>query len=449
MTATPSSPGNGRVAPGHESSTQSPASVGPVFKFGGTSMGSVERIEHVADLCARLRPSAVVVSAMAGETNRLVGLAREVSPVTNVPEYDMLVASGEQVSVALLSLALRKRGVLPSPMLAPHAGIRTNARFSNAHIQSVNRGFIASRIDAGELPIIAGFQGVTEDGQLTSLGRGGSDTSAVAVAAALGAPSCVIYTDVDGVFTTDPRVCAEARIIRRVNYEEMLEMASQGSKVLHIRSVQLAAKWGVRLVVRNTFSTDEGTEMTSRHDAIEGEVVTGVAASNDEAWFTVGPLPPSADLLFRVFSTLAERGVNVDIITQNTEPAGTSVNFTVGSADVRTAEEALQGALPGAQVRTRIDVAKVSIVGVGMRTHAGVAARLFKALAGARVEVLLVTTSEIKVACLIERARSADAVRALHGEFFEGSKDEGAKDDAPPLDTDRSPTTLSSKKVNA
>ena len=315
------------------------APLAPVFKFGGTSMGSVERIEHVADLCVRLKPSAVVVSAMAGETNRLVGLAAGILPRTDVPEYDMLVASGEQVSVALLSLALRKRGVEPYPMLAPHAGIRTDARFSRALIQSVNREGIVSRVRAGFLPIIAGFQGVTDEGQLTSLGRGGSDTSAVAIAAGMGADTCVIYTDVDGVFTTDPRVCKVARIIPRVNYEEMLEMASQGSKVLHIRSVQLAAKWGIRLVVRNTFSEGEGTEMTSRHASIEGEVVTGVASSPGEAWLTVGPLPRKPDVLARVFSALAVRGVNVDIITQNLEPAGVSVNFTVGETDLAVARE--------------------------------------------------------------------------------------------------------------
>jgi aspartate kinase len=388
-------------------------------------MGSLERIAHVANLCIEKQPSAVVVSAMAGETNRLVGMARELCARTDVPEYDMLVASGEQVSVALLSLALRSRGVLPYPMLAPHAGIRTDAQFSKALIQSVGRENIVSRIRQGYLPIIAGFQGVTDDGQFTSLGRGGSDTSAVAVAAGIGAGECIIYTDVDGVFTTDPRICPAARIIRRVNYEEMLEMASQGSKVLHIRSVQLAAKWGIRLTVRNTFSNDEGTQMTNTTDAIEGEVVTGVAASNDEAWLALGPIAPSAvptqGVLSTVFSALAERGVNVDIITQNFEPAGVSVNFTVGGADVGIAEDILRATFAGVHLRKRLDVAKVSIVGVGMRTHAGVAARMFKALASRGIDILLVTTSEIKVACLIERARAPEAVRAIHAEFLEPS----------------------------
>ncbi|MCA2959884.1 MAG: aspartate kinase [Silvanigrellales bacterium] len=396
--------------------------LGPVFKFGGTSMGSLKRIAHVADLCIEKKPSAVVVSAMAGETNRLVGLARELSPRTDVPEYDMLVASGEQVSVALLSLALRERGLKPWPMLAPQAGIRTDAQFSKALIQSVDRENILRRVREGYLPVIAGFQGVTADGQFTSLGRGGSDTSAVAVAAGLGASECVIYTDVDGVYTTDPRICPTARILRRVNYEEMLEMASQGSKVLHIRSVQLAAKWGIRLFVRNTFSNDEGTEMTNSTASaspIEGEVVSGVAASNDEAWLTVGPLPCSTNVLFRVFSALAERGVNVDIITQSLDHAQLTVNFTVSGADVLVAEETIRDTFPGVPLQKRTDVAKVSIVGVGMRTHAGVAARLFKALASKAIDVLLVTTSEIKVACLIERSRAVEAVQALHAEFID------------------------------
>lgn len=412
--------------------------LGPVFKFGGTSMGSVERIAHVAELCIAKKPSAVVVSAMAGETNRLVGLAKQLSPRSDVPEYDMLVASGEQVSVALLSLALRERGLKPWPMLAPHAGIRTDAQFSKALIQSVDRENILRRVQEGYLPVIAGFQGVTADGQLTSLGRGGSDTSAVAVAAGLGAQECVIYTDVDGVYTTDPRMCPTARILRRVNSEEMLEMASQGSKVLHIRSVQLAAKWGIRLFVRNTFSNDEGTEMThfsqpvsiptstqskvseeGRAALLEGEVVSGVAASLDEAWLTVGPLPSTPQVLFRVFSALAERSVNVDIITQSLDNGRLTVNFTVSSSDVLVAEETIRGTFPGVPLHKRTDVAKVSIVGVGMRTHAGVAARLFKALATENIDVLLVTTSEIKVACLIDRARATDAVRALHAEFID------------------------------
>ena len=390
-----------------------------VFKFGGTSMGSVERIEHVADLCARLKPQAVVVSAMAGETNRLVGLGRSINSVTDVPEYDLLVASGEQVSVSLLSLALRKRGIIPAPMLAPHAGIKTDALHSRAHILSIDAHLIKEKIAEGCLPVIAGFQGVTADGQFTSLGRGGSDTSAVAVAAGIGASECVIYTDVDGVYTTDPRVCKDARIIRRIHYEEMLEMASQGSKVLHIRSVQLAAKWGIQLLVKNTFSTDEGTEMiiSGNQEPIEGEVVTGIAASKEESLVHVGPMSNRIDLLAHVFSTLAEKGVNVDIIGQNFEAAGVALNFTVGEADLNTALEVLAKEFPKVPVTSRTDVAKISIVGVGMRTHAGVAATMFKALAEQNIEVLLVTTSEIKVACLIPRNKVDEALKCLHGTF--------------------------------
>jgi aspartate kinase len=390
----------------------------PVFKFGGTSMGSLERIENVANLCAQHRPSAVVVSAMAGETNRLVGMAKHFTDQTDSPEYDLLVASGEQVSVALLSFALRKKGLNPIPMLAAHAGIVTNDLHSRATIQSVNKEAILKQIDAGGIPIIAGFQGVTQDGQFTSLGRGGSDTSAVAIAAGIGAKECVIYTDVDGVFSADPRICPKARIIRRIRHEEMLEMASQGSKVLHIRSVQLAAKWEIRLFVKNTFSQDEGTEMISDNEPIEGELVTGVAHSSDEGWFSFGPLPHTRTTLADVFGALATQGVNVDIVNQEVQSSGLLIHFTVAGTDVAKTREVLKSIAPEAKVHLNQNVAKVSIVGVGMRVHAGVAARMFRVLANEGIEIRLVTTSEIKVACLIDREQLNNAVTALHKEFI-------------------------------
>lgn len=393
-------------------------SCGPVFKFGGTSMGSLERIEHVAEICAIRRPSAVVVSAMAGETNRLVGMAKHFTDQTDSPEYDLLVASGEQVSVALLSFALRKKGLKPVPMLAAHAGIVTNDLHSRATIQSVNKEAILARVAQGEIPIIAGFQGVTQDGQFTSLGRGGSDTSAVAIAAGIGAKECMIYTDVDGVFSADPRVCKEARIIRKIRHEEMLEMASQGSKVLHIRSVQLAAKWGIRLFVKNTFSQDEGTEMIADNEPIEGELVTGVAHSSDEAWFSVGSLPHTRTTLADVFGTLAAQGINVDIVNQEVQSQGLLIHFTVAGTDVPKAREVLRTIAPESNISVNQEVAKVSIVGVGMRVHAGVAARMFRALANAGIEIRLVTTSEIKVACLVDRSALNAAVNALHKEFI-------------------------------
>jgi aspartate kinase len=392
--------------------------IGPVFKFGGTSMGSLERIEHVANLCMSQKPSAVVVSAMAGETNRLVGMAKHFTDQTDSPEYDLLVASGEQVSVALLSFALRKRGLRPVPMLAAHAGIVTNDLHSRASILSVNKEAILRHVERGETPIIAGFQGVTPDGFFTSLGRGGSDTSAVAIAAGIGAKDCVIYTDVDGVFSTDPRVCPSARIIRKIRHEEMLEMASLGSKVLHIRSVHLAAKWGIRLFVKNTFSADEGTEMIADNEPIEGEMVTGVAHSADEAWFTFGPIPHSTHTLAEVFGTLAEHGISVDIINQEVRTPGLLIHFTVAGTDVAKARDVLQKMAPDAPLHINQDVAKVSIVGVGMRVHAGVAARLFKTLASAGIDVRLVTTSEIKVSCLVDKTSLTAAVTALHKEFI-------------------------------
>lgn len=390
----------------------------PVFKFGGTSMGSLERIEHVASLCAKLKPSAVVVSAMSGETNRLVGMAKQISNKTDVPEYDMLVASGEQVSVALLSLALRKIGIEPIPMLAPNAGILTDTQFSKASILKIDNKTILNQIKQGKLPVIAGFQGVTKDGQLTSLGRGGSDTSAVAVAAAIGAKDCVIYTDVDGVFTTDPRICPQARIIKKINYEEMLEMASQGSKVLHIRSVQLAAKWNINLFVKNTFSDSEGTQMLTKETSIEGEVVTGIASTLDESWIQAGPYRHSNFNLSNIFTLLADKGINVDIINQNEEQNGFKLSFTVSQSDEKLACETLQEKFSSIPISSRHDVSKISIVGVGMRTHAGVAARMFRVLANEKIDVLLVTTSEIKVGCLILRENMNKAINALHSEFI-------------------------------
>jgi aspartate kinase len=401
------------------SSAGSAIRVGPVFKFGGTSMGSLERIEHVAALCAEKGPSAVVVSAMAGETNRLVGMAKHFTDQTDSPEYDLLVASGEQVSVALLSFALRKKGLTPVPMLAPHAGIVTTDLHSRATIQSVNKEAILKHIERGEIPIIAGFQGVTQDGFFTSLGRGGSDTSAVAIAAGIGSRECVIYTDVDGVFSADPRICPDARIIRRIRHEEMLEMASQGSKVLHIRSVHLAAKWGIRLFVKNTFSKDEGTEMISDNEPIEGELVTGVAHSADEAWFTVGPVPHTTSTLADVFEALATHGINVDVINQEVRAQGLLIHFTVAGTDVPKTRDVLKTIAPEAQVQVNQEVAKVSIVGVGMRVHAGVAARMFKVLAKTGTDIRLVTTSEIKVACLVDKKSLNTAVNALHKEFIQ------------------------------
>ncbi|KAB8028527.1 aspartate kinase [Fluviispira multicolorata] len=391
--------------------------IGPVFKFGGTSMGSIERIEHVADLCLRLKPSAIVVSAMAGETNRLVNLAKEISTNIDVPEYDMLVASGEQVSVSLLSLALRKRGIEPAPMLAPKAGILTDSHFSRASILKVNGESIRVAIQKGQLPVIAGFQGVTEDGYLTSLGRGGSDTSAVAITSGIGSKECVIYTDVDGVFTTDPRICPEARIIRKINYEEMLEMASQGSKVLHIRSVQLAAKWGIKLVVKNTFSQDEGTEMIMMDSTLEGEIVSGIASSQSESWIIAGPSQDPKFNLANVFSILAEKNINVDIINQMVNSKGNIFNFTVAQSDSELSLKILKNHFSNIELSANNDVAKISIVGVGMRTHAGVAARMFRCLAENNIEVLLVTTSEIKIGCLIPRNLVNSAVQVLHKEF--------------------------------
>jgi aspartate kinase len=410
----------------------------PVFKFGGTSVGTIERIEHVASLIASKNPSAVVVSAMAGETNRLVEMASRIYSRTDVPEYDLLVASGEQVSVSLLCLALRKKGLNPYPMLAPHVGIKTTEQFSNARILSISKEPVLKAISEGFIPVIAGFQGVTEQGFLTSLGRGGSDTSAVAICAAIGAKTCVIYTDVDGVFSADPRICPNAKILPQVGFEEMLEMSSQGSKVLHIRSVHLAAKWGIQLWVKNTFSENEGTVMLEQK-TIEGEVVTGVASTTGEIWLRVGPAKNNEFFLPNLFSELADKGVNVDIISQTFPQSHTSENplfvegsteiildFTISSADLMLVQDILNEKFQQIPVAYRKDVAKVSIVGVGMRTHPGVAATMFKTLSKFKIPVLLVTTSEIKVACLIPKENASLAVLKLHEKFCENENIESA-----------------------
>lgn len=393
--------------------------IGAVFKFGGTSLGSLERIERVADLCVRLRPACVVVSAMSGETNRLLSLGRSLCAQIDTPEHDLLLASGKQVSVALLSLALRKRGIKPAPMIASRAGIITTAEFSRASIVRVDTTTIIQSVESGCTPVVAGFQGVTSDGLLTTIGRGGSDTSAVALAAAMQASECVIYTDVDGVFTADPRLCPEAKLIPLVDYDEMLELASQGAKVLHIRSVQLAAKWSVQLRVRNTFSDAEGTLMVHRQ-TFEGEVVTGIASSQQEALISMGPLAYLPDIQARVFSALAHDKINVDVIAQHRPVGGSEISFqfTVALADVERARIALRHVFPNASLWVDDSVAKVSIVGVGMRVQSGVAGRMFSVLAGAGIEIRLVTTSEIKVACLIDRSQEQRAVEVLHREFF-------------------------------
>lgn len=393
-----------------------------VKKFGGTSVGSVERIEHVARLIAKDRAAGklplVVASAMAGETNRLVALGAEIDPRYRGPAYDMLVASGEQVSIALVVIALAKLGIPAKPLLAYQLGIETDNVYSKARIKHINTSELTALLEKNIVPVIAGFQGVDEDLNITTLGRGGSDTSAVAVAAALKLPACEIYTDVPAVFSADPRLVPQAREIPRLSFEEMMEMASLGSKVLHVRSVEIGAKHGVRIHVRHTFQEREGTWIVPEGEIMENPVVSAVTHDAATVVFKLHPIPGESKFLADLFSRLSEKGVSVDIISQSQLESGFRLAFSVTAEDEPLVHSVLKDFLPkGVNVETLSDVAKISTVGVGMRNHPGVAARFFSVLAGKNIDVQLVTTSEIKISAIIPRTQLQDAARALHTEF--------------------------------
>jgi aspartate kinase len=393
-----------------------------VKKFGGTSVGSIERIRGVADLIHRARASGqtpiIVSSAMSGETNRLVALGNELDPTYRGPAYDMLVASGEQVAISLLTIALARLGVPAKPLLAYQLGIQTDAVSSKARIKHILTDELRRLIAAGITPIIAGFQGVDDDLNITTLGRGGSDTSAVAVAAALGLDACEIFTDVPAVFTADPRLVPRAREIARLSFEEMMEMASLGSKVLHVRSVEIAAKHGVRIHVRHTFQDREGTWIVPEEEILEHPVVSGVTHDAATFVFRLHPIPTETKFLANLFTELSTRGVSVDVISQSELPDGNRLAFSTTAEDEPLARAVLAEFLPGG-VRTEAlaEVAKVSIVGVGMRNHPGVAARFFSRLAADDVRVHLVTTSEIKITAIVDRSKLEVAARGLHAEF--------------------------------
>ncbi|MGE0528672.1 MAG: aspartate kinase [Bdellovibrionales bacterium] len=393
-----------------------------VKKFGGTSVGNIERIGHVARLVAREREQGklplVVASAMAGETNRLVALGNEIDPFYRGPAYDMLVASGEQVSIALLVIALEKLGVPARPLLAYQLGIETDNVYSKARIRHIRTEMLENLIHDNIVPVIAGFQGIDEDRNITTLGRGGSDTTAVAIAAALKLPACEIYTDVPAVFSADPRLVPRAREIPCLSFEEMMEMASMGSKVLHVRSVEIGAKHGVRIHVRHTFQEREGTWIVPEGEIMENPVVSAVTHDAATVVFKLQPIPADTGFMARLFSSLSEKGVSVDIISQSELAQGFRLAFSVTAEDEPLVRKALKDFLPSeVSVETLDDIAKISTVGVGMRNHPGVAARFFSVLAANQVDIHLVTTSEIKISAIIPRQRLEDAARALHTEF--------------------------------
>jgi aspartate kinase len=403
-----------------------------VLKFGGTSVGDTDRIKNVARKVkaevARGNEVAVVVSAMSGATNQLVKWVNEVAPLHDPGEYDVVVATGEQVTIGLLALALQQEGVKARSWVSWQIPIRTDSSHAKARITDIETKQMARTMAAGEVPIVPGFQGVSPDGRITTLGRGGSDTSAVALAAALKADRCDIYTDVDGVYTTDPRIVEKARKIDQVTYEEMLEMASQGSKVLQTRSVELAMNHHVRVQVLSSFDEALGSDLPGTMvvdedeimaQGLEKSVVSGIAFSKDEAKITVTRVADRPGVAAAIFGPLAEANINVDMIVQNVSLDGSStdITFTVPRADLARAVDRLEKAqrdLKFAEIKSDINVAKISVIGVGMRSHAGVALKMFETLAGKGINIQVISTSEIKVSVLVAAEYTELAVRALH-----------------------------------
>ncbi len=397
-----------------------------VQKYGGTSVGSVERIEAVAEKVAACRARGddivVVVSAMSGETNRLLGLADAITDTPTPREIDVLVSTGEQVTIALLSMALNKRGCEARSYTGAQVKILTDDSHTKARIEEIDVERMQADLNLGRVLVVAGFQGVDSAGNITTLGRGGSDTSAVALAAALKADECQIYTDVDGVYTTDPRVVEGARRLAQITFEEMLEMSSQGSKVLQIRAVEFAGKYKVPLRVLSSFKDGPGTLITLEDDdSMEKPIISGIAFNRDEAKLTIQGIPDTPGVASRILAPIGEANVEIDVIIQNVSEDGTtSLTFTVHRNDLNRARgllESIAMELKARSVVTDDQIAKVSLVGVGMRSHAGVASRMFTALAEHNINIQMITTSEIKIAVVIDEKYLELAVRALHAAF--------------------------------
>ena len=406
-----------------------------VMKFGGTSVGDIARIHNVAAHVKREADAghevAVVVSAMAGETNRLVGLTRDIARVHDAREYDVVVSAGEQVSVGLLAMALQDIGIAARSWLGWQIPVETSDVHGAARITTIDASAITALFDEKRVAVIAGFQGVSSASRLTTLGRGGSDTSAVAVAAAINADRCDIYTDVDGVFTTDPRLVPQASKLERISYEEMLEMASLGAKVLQTRSVELAMTQHVRLQVRSSFDSPDapephnglaGTLICNEDEIMEQEIVSGIAYARSEAKITLLGVADQPGVAARIFGPLADASINVDMIVQNVAADGvkTDVTFTVSQDELERTMDVItqiRNDIDCADINTAPDMAKISIVGVGMRSHAGVAQKMFTVLADKGINIHVISTSEIKISVLIDSDYAELAVRALHGAY--------------------------------
>lgn len=397
-----------------------------VQKYGGTSVGSTERIKAVAERVAKRALAGdrlvVVVSAMSGETDKLIGLARKISESPDEREMDLLLSSGERISAALTALAIREHGLRAVSFTGRQVGIITDGAHTKARIQKVAGERLMDAIKDGEIPVVAGFQGITETSDVTTLGRGGSDLTAVAVAAAIGADLCEIYTDVDGVYTTDPGMVPEARKLKKISYDEMLELASLGAKVLQTRSVEFAKIYGVSVVVRSSFNENPGTLVVKEDEDMEKVVVSGVAYDKNQAKITLVGVPDRPGIASRVFNSIAGANVVVDIIVQNVSVDGraTDISFTVPKNEskktVKIAKD-IAAELGAKGVDMKEDISKVSIIGVGMRTHAGVAAKMFETLAKHNINIMMISTSEIKVSCVIDSIYTELAVRVLHDAF--------------------------------
>jgi len=397
-----------------------------VQKYGGTSVGSVERIQAVAQRVSKSHRAGhqvvVVVSAMSGETNKLLELAHRCAPQPALREVDVLIATGEQVTSALLAIVLQEQGIPARSFLGHQIRIDTDSAYGRARIQRIDGEHIRGALGRGEVAVVAGFQGVDAHGHITTLGRGGSDTSAVAVAAALKADVCEIYTDVDGVYTSDPRICPQARKLNRISHDEMLELASLGAKVLQIRSVEFAKRYGVPLCVRSSFDDSDGTWVVSEDGAMEQVLVSGVSLDRDQAKITLRHIPDRPGLASKVLGPIAAANISVDMIIQNASTAGDAdFTFTLPKTDVARALKIIEETAReiGAQASSDTEVVKVSVVGLGMRSHAGVAARMFETLAAEGINIQMISTSEIKISVVIEAKYGELAVRALHKALIE------------------------------
>ena len=396
-----------------------------VQKYGGTSVANLEKIEKVAEKVIRARQAGndvvVVLSAMSGETDRLIRLAREAAGEPDKREYDALISTGEQVTVTLLAMILRRLGYKARSLLGFQVKIHTDRAHAKARIIGVDTEIILKELNEGSIVVVAGFQGVDDENNITTLGRGGSDTSAIALAAALGADVCDIYTDVDGVYTTDPNICGKARRLSRISYDEMLEMARAGAKVLQPRSVELAKKYAVPVCVKSSFTDEGGTLVTREDKDMEKEIISGVTYDRDQAKITIVRVPDRPGVAARLFTPLSEHNIVVDMIIQNASVEGyTDLTFTVSRKDINEARSIVETVVSeiGARgLEMDEDVAKISIIGVGMISHSGVAARMFNVLAQEGINIMMISTSEIKISCVVKAKYTELAVITLHNAF--------------------------------